>query len=67
MFSLRNKKYLQLLFSLRYRKKQLLQLCMAQRVFDIGHIGLYTAMAEVCRWLTNYEKQKKSDIYLTDQ
>ena len=39
-------------------------------VFDIGlnlvAVLLYTVMPEVCRWLTN-EKQRKTDIRLTDQ
>ena len=50
---------------------QLLQLCTARTVFSIyiGHcmvtVRLYK-MQEVCHRLTN-EKQRKSDIRLTDQ
>ena len=44
---------------LKFTNKQLLQLCMARKVFSIlVTVWLYTVMPEVCRWLTN-EKQKK--------
>ena len=47
--------------------KQLLQLCTARTVFSIlVTIEVYTVMPAVCRWLTN-EKQRKTDIRLTDQ
>ena len=43
------------------------QLCTALTVFSIlATVRLYTVMPEVCCWLTN-EKQRKSDIRLTDQ
>ena len=46
---------------------QLLQLCTARTVFSIlVTVRLYTVMPEVCHWLTN-EKQRKTDIRLTDQ
>ena len=45
-------------------ENQLLQLCTAHTVLII--VWLYTVMPEVCRWLTN-EKQRKTDIRLTDQ
>ena len=36
-------------------------------VFDIDHcMVLHCMMPEMCRWLTN-EKQRKTDIHLTDQ
>ena len=48
-------------------KKQLLQLCTAHTVFSIFvTVRLFTVMLQVCRWLTN-EKQRKTDIRLTDQ
>ena len=48
-------------------ENQLLQLCTARTVFSIlVTVGLYTVMLEVCRWLIN-EKQRKTDICLTDQ
>ena len=34
--------------------------------FRLVTVWLYTVMLEVCRWLTN-EKQRKTDICLTDQ
>ena len=56
------------MFLLRNKKKKLLQLCPARSVFDIGHSNVIhcTVTSEVCRWLTN-EKQRKTDIRLTDQ
>ena len=46
---------------------QLLQLCTAFTVYPIlVTVWLFTVMPEVCRWLTN-EKQRKTDIRLTDQ
>ena len=46
---------------------QLLQLCTARTVLSVlVTVRLYTVMPEVCRWLTN-EKQRKTDIRLTDQ
>ena len=46
---------------------QLLHLCTARIVFSIlVTVRLYTVMPEVRRWLTN-EKQRKTDIRLTDQ
>ena len=40
-------------------KNQLLQLCTARTVFPIlGTVRLYTAMPEVCHWLTNEKKEK---------
>ena len=49
------------------KKKQLLQLCTASTLFPIlVTVELYTVISEVCRWFTN-EKQRKTDIYLTDQ
>ena len=46
---------------------QLLQLCTARIVFSIlVTVRLYAFMPEVRRWLTN-EKQRKTDIRLTDQ
>ena len=46
---------------------QLLQLCMARTVFLIlVTVRLYTVIQEVCRLLTK-EKQRKTDISLTDQ
>ena len=44
---------------------QLLQLCKAHKIFSIS-VRLDTVMSEACRWLTN-EKQRKTDIRLTDQ
>ena len=45
---------------------QLLQLCTARTVFLIlVTVRLYTVMPEVCHWLTN-EKQRKTDILLTN-
>ena len=36
-------------------------------VSDTGHcLIIYCDAGEVCRWLTN-EKQRKTDIHLTDQ
>ena len=50
-----------------YINNQLLQLYTARTVFSIlVAVRLYTVMPEVCRWLTN-EKQRKTDIRLTDQ
>ena len=44
----------------------ILQLCTALTVFSIlVTVRLYAVMPEVCRWLTN-EKQRKTDIRLTD-
>ena len=46
---------------------QLLQLCTARTLFLILiTVRLYTVISEVCRWQTN-EKQRKTDIHLTDQ
>ena len=46
---------------------QLLQLCTALTVFSIlATVRLYTVMPEVYHWLTN-EKQRKTDILLTNQ
>ena len=46
---------------------QLVQLCTARLVLPILlTVWLYTVMPEVCRCLTN-EKQRKTDIGLTDQ
>ena len=36
-------------------------------VFDIGHCTVIAVMPEVCRWLKSNEKQRKTDIHLTDQ
>ena len=48
-------------------QNQLLQLCTARKVFStLVTVRLYTVMPEVCRWLAN-EKQRKTDIRLTDQ
>ena len=48
-------------------KNQLFQLRTARTVFSILIIvRLYPVMPEVCRWVTN-EKQRKTDIRLTDQ
>ena len=49
------------------KQQQLLQLSTARTMFPIlGTLWLYTVKQEVCRWLTN-EKQRKTDIRLTDQ
>ena len=43
------------------------QLCTARTVFSfLVTVRLYVVMQKVCRWLTN-EKQRKTDIRLTDQ
>ena len=48
-------------------EKQLLQLCTARAVFSIMvTVRLYTVTPGACHWLTN-EKQRKTDIRLTDQ
>ena len=48
-------------------KYQLLQLCTARTVSSIlVSVQLYTGELEVCHWLTN-EKQRKTDVRLTDQ
>ena len=36
------------------------------RAVQLVTVRLYTVMLEVCRWLTD-EKQRKTDIRLTDQ
>ena len=52
---------------LKKMNNQLLQLCTARTVFSIlVTVRLYTVMPEVCHWLTN-EKQRKTDILLTNQ
>ena len=44
-----------------------MQLCTAHTMLSILVTErLHTVMPEVCRWLTN-EKQRKTDIHLTDQ
>ena len=56
-----------LIGSVASEKNQLLQLCTARTVFPkLVTVRLYTVMPEVCHWLT-YEKQRKTDIRLTDQ
>ena len=48
-------------------KNQLLQLCTTRTVFSIlVTVRLYTVMLDVCQWLPK-EKQRKTDIRLTDQ
>ena len=48
-------------------RNQLMQLCTARTVFSIlANVRLYTVMPEMCRSLTN-EKQRETDIRLTDQ
>ena len=56
-----------LLLVLENNRNKPLQLCTASTVFSILiTVRLYTVMPEVCRWLTN-EKQRQTDIRLTDQ
>ena len=62
-----NWKYFVVTFCSQNYNNQLLQLCTARTVSSIlVTVRLYTVMPEVCRWLTN-EKQRKTDIPLTDQ
>ena len=60
-------KVVQLSHSSENNLNQLLQLCTARTVFSmLATVRLYTVMPEVCRRLTN-EKQRKTDIRLSDQ
>ena len=58
---------IEILFQKMDSVNQLLQLCTARSVFSIlVGVRLYTMIPEVCHWLTK-EKERKTDIRLTDQ
>ena len=60
-------KVVQLLHSSENNLNQLLKVSTARTVFPkLVTLRLYTVTPEVCRWLTN-EKQRKTDIRLTNQ